>query len=182
MNSLAAKHLIWQPERTTEDTGHFQKPMYWEDLMTTKICSSCFRELPIPEFRKRSRSEESRSPQCRKCHNEAERLRYQKKRGALRCKALSECLYRLRRDSSDQQVRTLCEQMVNTFGGISGLVEAWKQCWEADLTKQRSKTFLHLEALVRLMQWVEANRPDFNRLTDTELAAAISETRARLLS
>jgi len=93
---------------------------------------------------------------------------------------MAESIHRLKRDCSDQQVKTICEQMVQAFGGIEGLVSAWKQCWETDFGKQRARSFAHLEAIVRLMQWVEANKPDYSQLSDEELEQAVAAVRVKV--
>ena len=72
--------------------------------------------------------------------------------------------------------------MVRVFGGIEGLVEAWRQCWQNDLEKKRAKAFLHIEAIVRLLQWTEANKPNYSRLSDQELEQAVAQVRSQLAS
>lgn len=149
--------------------------------MTSKTCSSCFREYPVSEFRKIRSDGERRAARCRYCHNEYERNRARRKAKKQQNKLLHTQFHKLRRDSSDQMVRTICSQMVKAFGGIDGLTVAWWQCWQSDFSRRRAKTVNHIEAIVRLLQWTESNKPDYGSLTQEELEGAISEVRSQLM-
>lgn len=127
--------------------------------LVTRTCQQCFRVFPETEFRFRWKGSGERQPQCRLCHNECERLRQAKIRAQRTRKAVTQTVNRLRNDPSDQQVRAICEQMVRAFGGVDRFADAWYRCWQTDAEKGRAKTFAHIAAVVRLMQWVEANKP-----------------------
>ena len=137
--------------------------------LATRTCQQCFRVLPASEFRLRRKGTADHQPQCRLCHNQAERLRVGKIRAQQTQKRLTKAVNRLRNDPSDKQVRAICEQMLRAFGGVDRFVEAWYRCWQTDAAKGRAKTFAHIAAVVRLMQWVDSNRPNYGHLTDEEL-------------
>jgi hypothetical protein len=65
--------------------------------------------------------------------------------------------------------------MVERFGGLKGIAEAWGQSLDQDLGRGGCAAFRHLEAILRLTQYREQNRPDYGAMTDEELERAIGE-------
>ncbi len=149
-------------------------------MLTTRICRTCFRDLPLSEFRRRRKNEEALSTDCRKCHNQKERVRVQGKRTKARHKAVVDAMHTIRRNASDQKVKAVCERMIAGFGSVENFVDAWQECLAVDFARKRARSFCHLEAILRLVQWVDEHKPDYGRLSDAELTQAIAETRARL--
>ena len=138
----------------------------------SRICRDCGCRKPDSEFRLRRTGGTARLNQCRSCHNQAERLRCAANRSKRDRKMLSKTLTALKNERSDRQVRLLCEEITATFGGPSGLVEAWHRCLAQDLPKGGFPAFRHIAAVIRLAQYCEQNRPDLSQLSEEELKAA----------
>ena len=142
---------------------------------TTRTCRECFEIKPLSQFRFLNRQAGDRSTQCRTCHNRAEKIRRSAKAKSNRVEAISNAANKLRRDPSDNQVRAICQQMIDQFGGVDGFVKQWMGCWETDRAKGRAKCFAHISAVIRLMEYVDNHKPDYGQLTDDELDARIKE-------
>jgi hypothetical protein len=61
------------------------------------------------------------------------------------------------------------------FGGLKGIAEAWGRSLDQDLGRGGYAAFRHLEAILRLTQYCEQNRPDYGAMTDEELERAIGK-------
>ena len=141
---------------------------------TTRTCRECFEIKPLSQFRFTNRQAGQRSTQCRTCHNRAERRRSAKAKSNL-VKAISNAANKLRRDPSDKQVRSICQQMITQFHGVDGFVKQWFSVWETDRARGRAKCFAHISAVIRLMEYVDDHKPNYGQLTDDELEERIRE-------
>jgi hypothetical protein len=68
--------------------------------------------------------------------------------------------------------------MVAGYGGTEGFVKAWLGCLHGDLAKGGFAALRHLEAVIRLVQYCEANKPNYRQMTDEqlmELAASLQQ-------
>ena len=142
---------------------------------TSRTCRECFEIQPLSQFRFTNRQTGDRSTQCRTCHNRAEKIRRSAKVKSKRVKALGNTANKLRRDPSDNQVRAICQQMIDQFGGVDGFVKQWMGCWETDRAKGRAKCFAHISAVIRLMEYVDNHKPSYGQLTDDELEERVRE-------
>lgn len=91
---------------------------------------------------------------------------------------MAEDLAKVRDAASNQRVKVLCAAMVAAYGGTEGFVNAWLRCLGGDLAKGGFPALRHLEAVLRLVQHCEANRPNYKQLTDEqliELAASVPQ-------
>ena len=140
-----------------------------------RTCTKCFEIKPLSQFRFTNRQTGGRSTQCRTCHNRAEKIRQSAKAKSKRAKTISNAAKKLKRDPSDNQVRSVCKQMINQFHGVDGFVKQWFSVWETDRAKGRAKCFAHISAVIRLMEYVDDHKPNHGQLTDDELNARIKE-------
>ena len=147
---------------------------------TSRTCRECFEIKPLSQFRFTNRQTGDRSTQCRACHNMAEKIRQSAKAKSNRVEAISNAVNKLRRDPSDNQVRAICQQMIAQFHGVDGFVKQWMGCWETDRAKGRAKCFAHISAVIRLMEYVDDHKPNYEQLTDDELAERIREIQSRI--
>jgi hypothetical protein len=88
---------------------------------------------------------------------------------------LAKALTKVKNQRSDLQVKALCREMVERFGGLKGIAEAWGRSLDQDLNRGGYAAFRHLEAILRLTQYCEQNRPDYGAMTDEELERAIGK-------
>ena len=51
--------------------------------METKICTKCGRELPLDQFNWRDKTKGTRRADCKQCHNNYMKIKYQEKREAI---------------------------------------------------------------------------------------------------
>jgi hypothetical protein len=72
--------------------------------------------------------------------------------------------------------------MVERFGGLKGIADAWGRSLDQDLGRGSYAAFRHLEAILRITQYCEQNRPDYGAMTDEELERAIAELGGQLES
>lgn len=135
----------------------------------TRLCNHCLDRKPLEEFRLRYRNQPLRLSQCRECHNRAERERRCAHRQKMTRRELAKALTKVKNQRSDLQVKALCREMVERFGGLKGIVEAWGRSLDRDLKAGGYAAFRHLEAILRLTQYCEQNRPDYGAMTDEEL-------------
>ena len=142
---------------------------------TSRTCRECFEIKPLSQFRFTNSQTGDRSTQCRTCHNRAEKIRRSANAKSNRVKAISTAANKLRRDPSDNQVRAICQRMINQFGGVDGFTQQWFSCWENDRALGRAKCFAHIAAVVRLIEYVDDHRTDYGRLTDDEIERRIQE-------
>ena len=143
---------------------------------TTRTCRECFEIKPLSQFRFTNRQAGQRSTQCRTCHNRAEKIRRSAKAQSNRVKAISNAANKLRRDPSDNQVRAICQRMIDQFGGVDGFTQQWFSVWETDRVKGRAKCFAHISAVIRLIEYVDSHKPDYGQLADDELEMRIEQT------
>jgi hypothetical protein len=59
--------------------------------------------------------------------------------------------------------------MVRGFGGINGFQEAWASVLDRDLQKGGFAALRHIEAVIRLVQYCEANKTNYRQMTDEQL-------------
>ena len=84
-------------------------------------------------------------------------------------KEFAKALTKVKNQRSDLQVKALCREMVERFGGLKGIAEAWGRSLDQDLGRGGYAAFRHLEAILRLTQYCEQNRPNYGAMTDEEL-------------
>ena len=144
-------------------------------VTSDRTCRECFEIKPVNEFRFLSRQTGNRSTQCRTCHNRAEKIRRSAKAKSNLVKAISNAANKLRRDPSDKQVRSICQQMITQFHGVDGFVKQWFSVWETDRAKGRAKCFTHISAVIRLMEYVDDHQPGYGQISDDELEERIRE-------
>ena len=70
--------------------------------------------------------------------------------------------------------------MVERFGGLKGIADAWGRSQDQDLGRGGYAAFRHREAILGLTQYCEQNRPDYGAMTDEELERAIGELGGQL--
>lgn len=107
--------------------------------------------------------------QCRRCHNEIERYRRAAIRARLSKRQMASDLARLRDASSSNRVKALCAEMVRGYGGMEGFAKAWEACLHGDLQLGGFAALRHLEAVIRLIQHCERDRPVYGPMTDEQL-------------
>jgi hypothetical protein len=59
--------------------------------------------------------------------------------------------------------------MVACYGGTEGFVNAWLGCLDRDLDAGGFVALRQLEAVLRLVQHCESQRPEYSQLTDEQL-------------
>lgn len=133
------------------------------------VCCQCGLPKARDEFRRRWSHRDTRIYQCRSCHATNERLRRRALRSREDRKTVNRQLARLKQARSESQVIAVCEAMVAGFGGINGFRASWEGLLRRDLAKGGFAALRHLEAVIRLVQHCEAQRPDYSRLSDEEL-------------
>jgi hypothetical protein len=82
----------------------------------TRICRSCLRTLPLPEFRRRSKQSDRRMHECRECHTSSERLRRQKQSDRRRADRTVQRTRQLVQARRDRQFLSLAVSVVRTIG------------------------------------------------------------------
>jgi hypothetical protein len=112
--------------------------------------------------------------QCRSCHNKLERQRRSHVRGAARSKAIRKGFTRLLRAPTDRVVATVCDDLVQGFGGLQAFYSSWITCLRRDLDRGGHAALRHLEGVLRLAQYCDQHRPNAGSMTDEELEAAIA--------
>jgi hypothetical protein len=144
--------------------------------MDELICRDCCVKKNATEFRPRRAGGSKRTLQCRACHCQAEKLRREAKRSRQHRQAVNRQLARLKQAKSARQVGAVCEELIGCFGGVEGFSTAWRACLEADLARGGFAALRHLEAVLRLVQHCEEDRPDYRSMSDEELLAVIEAT------
>jgi hypothetical protein len=139
---------------------------------STKRCTSCQIEYPLDQFRRRHRAITVRANQCRLCHNQAERLRRQRKRGWLADRQFRQHLTSLKNQRTARGIERVYLDLIREFGGTSGLLKMWTQAIEKDMATGGFRAYRHIASILRLMQHYEnaqPNKPDYGTLSDEEL-------------
>ena len=144
--------------------------------MDELVCRDCCVKKNATEFRPRRAGGSKRTLQCRACHCHAEKLRREAKRSRQHRQAVNRQLARLKQAKSARQVGAVCEELIGCFGGVEGFTPAWRACLEADLARGGFAALRHLEAVLRLVQHCEEDRPDYRSMSDEELLAVIEAT------
>ena len=143
--------------------------------MDELICRDCCVRKDATEFRLRQAGGAIRTRQCRACHCLAEKLRREAKRSRQHRQAVNKQLARLKQAKSAKQLQAVCETLIGAFGGREGFYAAWQECLRADLARGGCAAIRHLEAVLRLVQHCEAERPDYSQMTDEELLAVLEK-------
>jgi hypothetical protein len=120
--------------------------------------------------------------QCRLCHNQAEQLRRQRKRGWLTKRLFHQHLTSLKNQRTARGVERVYLDLVQQFGGTEGLLRMWTQTIEKDMAEGGFKAHRHIASILRLMEHHEANqpdKPDYSTMSDEELLDRL--TRATIL-
>ncbi len=134
-----------------------------------RLCESCFLVQPLAEFRRRKRGGDQRVRQCRRCHNEFERYRRAAIRASVGRRRMARDLAGVRDATSARRVKALCAAMVGGYGGSEGFVNAWLGCLSRDLKRGGLAALRHLEAVVRLLQYCEKDKPDYGKMGEQAL-------------
>lgn len=172
MGELLPFRRIENPESAA---GEEAMPSQPADPPALRLCENCLFPKPLEDFRLRHRAGAARMRQCRECHNTAERMRRAARRNRLNRRQLAKMLTAIKNQRSDLQVKALCWEMASQFGGVAGIVQAWRRSLDKDLAKGGYPAFRHLAAILRLSQYCEQNKPDYSAMSDEELESAIWE-------
>lgn len=113
-----------------------------------------------------------RANQCRLCHNHAEQLRRQQKRGLLTERQFHQYLTALKNQRTSRGVEQVYLDLVEHCGGTEGLLRMWTQTMEKDMAAGGFKAYRHISSILRLMEYREDAQPDktdYSTLSDEEL-------------
>ena len=146
---------------------------------STRICKSCQRTYPITEFRRRTQSDSRRMYQCRLCHNQAEQLRRQRKRGWLTKRQFHQYLTNLKNQRTARGVEKVYLDLVRLCGGTEGILEMWTETIERDLKAGGFKAHRHIASILKLMEYYEntqPDKPDYSTMSDEELLEIMSQS------
>ena len=145
----------------------------------TKLCSSCLQEQPLDQFRFRYRGTHIRTNQCRLCHNQAEQLRRQRKRGWLTKRQFNQHLTSLKNQRTARGVEKVYLDLVRLCGGTEGILGMWIKTIEKDLKTGGFKAHRHIASILKLMEYCENNqpdKPDYSTMSDEELLEIMSQS------
>jgi hypothetical protein len=143
-----------------------------------RLCESCLLQYPLEQFRHRRCGGEALMRQCRLCHNQAERLRRQRKRGWLADRQFRQHLTSLKNQRTARGLERVYLDLIREFGGTSGLLKMWTQAIEKDMATGGFRAYRHIASILRLMQHYEnaqPNKPDYGTLSDEELLDRLSK-------
>lgn len=90
-----------------------------------RLCGKCCRALPVSEFRRRSKTSESRSSDCRACHNHYEHVRLQKQRNNTRRRIVRKAADEVARCRKVDQAASIIAMLPAAFGGVETLFKFW---------------------------------------------------------
>jgi len=143
----------------------------------TRLCRDCLRVKPISEFRRRYRGESTRLHRCRSCHNESERIRRVERRVERNNDTIAKFVTQLKNAQTPKQVELLCGAMIQRFGGVEELFAAWVQQFEAARVAQpgSKKVLDFYQAILRMIEYCDANRPNLAEVSDHDLEDEIIE-------
>ncbi|MDA7937676.1 hypothetical protein N9B71_01310 [Pirellulales bacterium] len=139
---------------------------------STRICKSCQQTYSITEFRRRTQSDRRRMHQCRLCHNQAEQLRRQRKRGWLTKHQFHQYLTSLKNQRTARGVEKVYLDLVRLCGGTEGILGMWTKTIEKDLEAGGFKAHRHIASILKLMEYCEStqpDKPDYSTMSDEEL-------------
>ena len=145
----------------------------------TKLCSSCLQEQPLDQFRVRYRGTHIRANQCRLCHNQAEQLRRQRKRGWLTKRQFHQYLTSLKNQRTARGVEKVYLDLVRLCGGTEGILEMWTNVIEQDLEAGGFKAYRHIASILKLIEYCEnsqRDKPDYSMMSDEELLEMMSQS------
>lgn len=108
----------------------------------TRICSGCFRDLPLAEFRIRNRAKGTRHSACRECRTGRDRWTRGRHRRSLTRRELTE----LRRARSAELLLNLVDSVIHRLGGTERFVTQW-----LGLVAEGQPTLTRIKALETLM-------------------------------
>ena len=154
-------------------------PCASSNSLTTRVCSCCQIARPNSEFRRRFRSASTRVNQCRLCHNQAERLRRQRKRGQLNKRQFLKLLTNLKSQQTAKGVERVYLCLRQRLGGTEGLLRLWTAAMERDMAEGGFRAYRHIASILRLMMYCESNQsnhPDYSQLSYEELLDALSQS------
>ena len=146
---------------------------------STRICKSCQQTYPITEFRRRTQSDSRRMYQCRLCHNQAEQLRRQRKRGWLTKHQFHQYLTSLKNQRTARGVEKVYLDLVRLCGGTEGILGMWTKTIEKDLEAGGFKAHRHIASILKLMEYCENTQPDksdYSTMSDEELLEIMSQS------
>ncbi|MEQ8786236.1 MAG: hypothetical protein RIC55_08050 [Pirellulaceae bacterium] len=132
-----------------------------------KICSKCYRRLPLDEFAFHRRALGTRHADCKQCAVQAETERKRRKR----IEDTHKFSQRVnRRISRGEPIEQMASEMIRRCRGIENFCDLW---WEA-LEDAREKQKPHLalrqyNLLLNLMRETEKARPEPGTMSDEEI-------------
>ena len=110
--------------------------------------------------------------ECRLCHNKSEQMRQHFKRGLLTKRQYQKHLTSLKEQQTSRGVERVFRSLAKLCGGTEGLLELWADAMEKDFKAGGLKAHRHIAAIIRLMQYHEAQqrqRTDYSTMSDEEL-------------
>ena len=146
---------------------------------SNRICKNCQQTYPITEFRRRTQSDSRRMYQCRLCHNQAEQLRRQRKRGWLAKHQFHQYLTSLNNQRTARGVEKVYTELVRLCGGTEGILRMWTEVIGRDLAAGGMKAHRHIASILRLMEYCEdkqPEKPDYSTMSDEELLEKMSRS------
>ena len=141
----------------------------------TRLCTTCWQERPITQFRRRHRGSDARHRQCRFCYNEYMR-RY---RTGRRRKEIAKFAREVNRNPfRPRAVTALCNLMFRRFGGVEGFVEEWTAAFDAARAARPASRMLLdcYRAFFRLMEVAQQEAKQatgFEDWSDEDLERAV---------
>ena len=139
----------------------------------TRICTGCYRELPVSRFRFMRKEIGQRHPKCNECANRYERERRRRRRN----KTFHD-FTKLAIDQSSSQARaTVVERMIRSFGGVDSLVAAWRDAIAAAKEDGRNCAVLRSFRIVMqlMLDAAETEQRQLSQVSDEELADAMGK-------
>ena len=139
----------------------------------TRICTGCYRELPVSRFRFMRKEIGQRHPKCNECANRDERERRRRRRN----KTVHDFTKLLIDQSSSQARATVVERMIRIFGGVDSLVAAWRDAIAAAKEDGRNCAVLRSFRIVMqlMLDAAETEQRQLSQVSDEELADAMGK-------
>ncbi len=142
------------------------------------ICSTCARALPVTEFRRRSKTSDSRMTKCRQCHSEYERDRRRAIQRKKKGREIQKFTTRISRLRSFQKISNLVLMMLTTLGGPDRFFGVWVEEVERARNQKRKTWTSHglrfCNALFQAHQSILKLGSDFTE-TDAEEQADLQD-------
>jgi hypothetical protein len=109
--------------------------------------------------------------ECRECHNEAERVRRSLRRWDHNDKLLASFVNKIKNAKTNDRVALVSNLMIQSFGGVQGLVDTWTEQINRVLSEKpgSKKALDFFLAIMRMIEFCDANRPDVSELSDEDL-------------